>query len=279
MISIVKNLVDSQFEFSFFLKSEYSKSENRNSKLINDRRWFYEKFKREAAFILFTRQELNEKPFLLNYVYEREENEVWLKKSESKDGNEIARVFKSDFSQPGLLKWMGKHKYDYLELKVSSSAYVNFYAPKGLSTLNILGWHSNRGKVSFLGAAMQFSVFSELDSFGAGGIWLALDPDFGHSFDQGIQAFPERKKLQSHPLSNRPFKDFKVENIEEVHELIEFCSRKLKLEGLLNWKVVLKDEGPKLMGVSSSSSLYHWLKFGNLKDLAYRVENLLFYIN
>ncbi|MBS4040202.1 MAG: hypothetical protein KGZ81_06340 [Flavobacteriales bacterium] len=268
MLAIIKNWFQEKSALETFLRREYALSQHLHFKLISDRRVFYEKFKQETAQILFTRDELEDKTFLLNYLFERKEPFLWLKKKHTLSGSGLARINKLDFSKQGLLKWMHKHGFFYVELDIPQASGLKEVAPKGLNTLNVLTWKAKASDILLLGAAMQWTCFSPLDSLDAGGIWQSIDPDFGFPVNRARQISPAPKVLDYHPLTGVKFKEFSILEMDEVHTLLSDSYHKLGIEGLLSWEIVLQEKGPKLLGISNSTCLNNWLAFGDLHRMS-----------
>jgi hypothetical protein len=273
MISVIKNWFQEKSALETFLRREYAHSQRRYGKMILDRRAFYEKFKRETAQILFTWDELRLKPFLLNYLFERKEPILWLKKKHTLGGSGLARINKLDFSKQSLLKWMEKHDYYYVELNILQAAGLREVAPKGLNTLNVLTWKTRTSDIFLLGAAMQWTCFSPLDSLDAGGIWQSIDPDFGFPVSRSRQMFPTPKVLDYHPLTGVKMKGFFIPEMDDVHTLLSDVHQKAGLYGLLSWEIVLQDQLPQLLGISPSACLDHWLAFGDLHRISMCLEH------
>ena len=245
-----------------FLFQEYSKSRIQHEGLFDDRSQLKQMLSKELAFNLFTLEELIAKPFLMDAVFESNTSFVILKKSDSVDGEGIAAISLNDLNQESLCMLMEKDGYSYLELPITQSPFMSEIAPMGISTLNILSWKSELDEVRIFAAALQLTSSSPLDSMGAGGIWINLDPDLGVALNCGLQVVPSEKIILHHPLSGHSLSEIAIPDWSGISGFISGIYEKLELRGLLSFELVIQDEGPKLLGFPSLESLNQWFRFG-----------------
>lgn len=245
------------------LSREMDKAHKENSGLLYDKRNLYEELRKECAFYLFTRNELLNKPFLMDFVLEKGNSGVFLKTKNTFDGSGVAKVFLNPLDPKGLLTYMKRHRYEYLELPVQQKKELSAIAPKGISTLNVLTLFTDEDNPKILNASQQFTSFKDLDSMGAGGIWLNLDPDHGNSLGNGVQIFPQRKFLDRHPLSDYHFKNFCINEWDDVYTFLVDLQLRLNLLGLISVELLITETDVKLMGFSKKDILSYWLRFGD----------------
>lgn len=245
------------------LEKEFAKTERRYDRLIHDRRYLYELFRKQCAFELFTRKELEEKSFLMDYVLDRRDQVAFLKQKNTFDGQGIAKVFLDPSDGIGLISFMKRHRYSFLEMPIHQKDELSELAPKGVSTLNLLTWYSDSDNPTILNAAFQFSAIREIDSLGAGGIWVNLEPDHGISLGYGVQIFPQRKYVDRHPLTGYEFKKFHVLDWDDVYTFLVDMQLQFDFNGLLSIELALTENGPKLMGLSTKEILPYWLQLGD----------------
>lgn len=257
-----------------FLINELSKTRNQNKRLFADRRYLYQVLNRETSFTMFTVEELEDKSFLMDYVFNGDTSFVILKKTDSFDGKGVA-VISLDYLDPESLRsLMRKNGYRYLELPMAQAPLISELAPLGISTLNLLSWKGELGDVRIFAAALQLSAFSELDSMGAGGIWVNLDPHLGVALDHGQQLFPFEKTILHHPVSGYMISDISIPSWEGISVFISNIYEKLELRGLLNFELVIQAQGPKLLSFAGEESLEQWIRLGEkeyFNDLKHKV--------
>lgn len=257
-----------------FLFEEFYKSRSQNKKLFADRRYLYQMLNRESGFTMFTLEELVDKPFLMDYVFESKTSFVFLKKLDSFDGKGIVAVSLDYLNSEKLINIMKKDSYHYLELPVTQSSFISEIAPLGISTLNILSWKSELGEVRVFAAALQLTTTSLLDCMGEKGIWVNLDPDMGVAIDNGRQLVPFEKTVLHHPVSGFNISDIYISSWERISGFVSDIYEKLELQGLLSFELVIQDQGPKLLSFPGEDSLEQWIRLGDkefFNDLKHKV--------
>jgi len=245
-----------------FLIAEYYKTRSQNKRLFADRRYLYQMLNKESVFTLFTREELFDKPFLLDYVFESKTPFVILKKSDSFDGKGIAVINLDDLNQESLRSLMKKDGYRYLELPVEQASFISEIAPLGISTVNILSWKSELDEVRIFAASLQLTSSSLLDCMGIEGIWVNLDPHLGVALDHGKQLFPVEKTVLHHPVSGYEISAISIPSWEGISGFISDIYEKMELRGLLSLELVLAADGPKLLSFGGEESLEQWIRLG-----------------
>lgn len=241
-----------------------------NNKLFKDRRYLYEIFKSYTGFEMFTREELVNKPFLLDYVYSKNLDYVFLKKKNTQDGKGLIRQ-KLDSLQPKtLLHYMKKNKLEYLEFPLHQDKCLDHIAPKGINTINVLSYSDDQLTGEILATSLQLSSFSCFDCLGAGGIWVNLDPSFGYALGEGTQIFPRKKLYRKHPLTGRSITDFSIDKWDALVNEVFLIHSRAELRGLYSFEMVLQDGKAKLLDLQGIDSIPLWLNLGNT-DLVYEI--------
>ncbi len=235
-----------------------------NKRLFSERRFFYEAFKPYTGFEMFTRKELVQKPFLLDYVYSKNLEYVFLKKNRSRNGEGLMK-HKIAFHHPkSLIQFMRKNKLEYLEFPTAQDPFLDTIAPKGINTINVLSYSDDEMTGEVLAASLQLSTFSYLDSLGAGGIWVNLDPKFGFAIQKGIQIFPRIKTHLKHPLTSISIENLSLYEWDTIVDEVFMIHSKLGLRGLYTFEMVFQDDKAKLLDIQGVDSIPFWLKLGNM---------------
>ena len=235
-----------------------------NKRLFKDRRYFYEVFKPYTGFEMFTRQELLKKPFLLDYVYSKNPDYVFLKKYNSQNGEGLIKQPLGFFQPKSLLHFMRGKRFEYLEFPAAQDWCFDRIAPKGINTINVLSYSDDELTGEVLAASVQLSTFSSLDSLGAGGIWVNLDPKFGFALEKGKQVFPRFRTHQKHPLTAISLENFSLDDWDAIVDEVFMIHSKLDLRGLYTFELIFQDGKARLLDLQGVESIPLWLKLGNL---------------
>lgn len=241
-----------------------------NNRLFKDRRYFYETFKVYTGFEMFTREELINKPFLLEYVYSKNLDYVFLKKKNTQDGKGLIKQKLDSLHPKTLLQYMKKDKFEYLEFPLHQDKSLDQIAPKGINTINVLCYSDDEFTGKILATSLQLSSFSCFDCMGMGGIWVNLDSIFGYALGEGTQIFPKKKFYRKHPLTSCSINNISINKWDAlVNEVFLIHSRK-GLRGLYTFEMVLQDGKAKLLDLHGIDSIPFWLSLGNM-DLVYEI--------
>jgi|GEM_PF-3302950 len=246
------------------LLNQFQYSWRDNKSLFKDRRYFYEVFKPYTAFEMFTRRELRQKPFLLDYVFSKNPDYVFLKKYRSRNGEGLVKQPLDFFHPKSLLHYMKWNKLEYLEFPVFQDQSMDIIAPKGINTINVLSYSDDELTGEVLAASLQLSSFSCLDSLGAGGIWVNLNPKFGYALEKGKQVFPRPRTHQKHPLTAISIENFSLDEWDSIVDQVFMIHSKLDLRGLYTFEMVFQDGEARLLDLRGIESIPSWLSLGDL---------------
>ena len=135
----------------------------------------------------------------------------------------------------------GKYIFQYA-LKQSDK--LNLLNPHSVNTLRIVSISDSQGNVHILSSIIRIGTkkSGNVDNWAVGGLAVGIKPD-GYLNEYGFYKPNYGTKTNQHPDTNITFSDYKIDNYQEILEIVKQTHKKFYGIRVIGWDVALCNDG------------------------------------
>lgn len=214
--------------------------------VLNDKREFYKAYREFCRHGLWSLDELQQDPILVERVLAKHDKLVF-KDVTGNCGTSVRIVPTADLSASGLPAWMRQHRYDMFESFIEQHPDLQALSPSGVNTVRIFTLLDQQGGYHVLGCRLRISVDSPVDNMAAGNLAAPIDQATGIVNGPGVYSDITRQPETVHPVTGVSIQGFQLPFWQETLQLVEKASRAHPQNRSIGWDVAITPEGPGLI--------------------------------
>lgn len=214
--------------------------------MLSDKRAFYRAYRAFFRHSLWTVDELQHDPSLVERIF-RDHERLVFKDAGGNCGSSVEIYRSADLEVGTLMNWMTSRGFDMVEAFVEQHSDLQALSPSGVNTVRIFTLIDAQGEYRVLGCRLRVSVDSHVDNLAAGNLAVSVDEATGVVDGPGVYSDITRKPETVHPVTRIRIEGFRIPYWPETLDLVRRASLKHPQNSSVGWDVVITPDGPGLI--------------------------------
>jgi hypothetical protein len=214
--------------------------------VLSDKRSFYQAYRKLFRHSLWTIDELEDDPSLVERLLSDHERLVF-KDATGNCGASVQIHRTADLDAGNLTDWMKRRGLDMVEAFVEQHPDLQALSPSGVNTVRIFTVVDAHDQCHVLGCRLRISVNSPVDNLAAGNLAAPIDEASGLVSGPGVYSDVTRPPESVHPITGTAIEGFQVPFWQETLDLVQQASLLHPENRSVGWDVVVTPEGPGLI--------------------------------
>lgn len=218
-----------------------------NRDILDDKRKFYEKYKRFFIHKVYNLKEIQNDYNLIDEILNNPSGKLVFKLANGRCGAQVVTKPANDFSGTSVLKYMQINNFELVEEFVQQHSILNTLSSSAVNTVRIITQLDKYDNVKILGCRLRISVKSNVDNFAAGNLAAAVDENTGIVTGEAVYSDIYKSDQSVHPVSKVKIKGFTIPFWNETIDLAKKAALLYTQNRSIGWDIVITEKGPGLI--------------------------------
>ena len=228
------------YEFQFHANPPEKRS------MLSDKRAFYRAYRKFFRHALWTIDELEHDPSLVERILGDHERLVF-KAASGNCGTSVEIHHSAELKEGNLTDWMKRRGFDMVEAFVEQHPELQALSPSGVNTVRIFTLLDPQNGYQVLGCRLRISVNSPVDNLAAGNLAAPIDETTGIVSGPGVYSDITRPSESVHPVTGVAIEGLQMPYWRETLDLVKQASLSHTENRSIGWDIVVTPEGPGLI--------------------------------